>query len=820
MEITSIGGWMDVKKVPDCRTWFYICTALTGIAALLLGGTMLTGTRIALTNGQAQDSIPQTLEVNARTQVSSTALTTSPLSHSPTPGSIEPIAIKGMTEPNINVPYKKGEKVTLRDGLPLFSGPKDHRTATDQMKITYRTSPKEKYTLAAVQGEWIKIKTKEQDSYWLPGWYVIKQSRSMTEISPKTFAVRAGSKLYLTPDSTVTWPSNQKKLTQALIVAEWKEWYGVSIAPRIWHSEETDYHHVLLWIRKTDITDQTSVTDGWFTREQPLSLPFLQLLADTKLSQITTSKQAVKWLGEPDWKEHSRNMKDTGYTMQIGQTWRYERQDAHLLLTFNEKGKLIEVRWNKPANRGNDEPYYRGYGRFDVFSYTHEIAGSVLPQTLPWKPEWVNQGDLNYTFLQAGTEDVLLMKGDDGGFSGMHFEDSYYALDRHTGKLLWRVHSGLGPAQAFVNTKRDAVTLFTSYDTDGKRYLGRVRHISLKDGKIRWEYKPEEQKKHSDGTHLNDAANEVSVVKGIKAAQDVVIVDRSAAEGSTNGWIHVLNSSNGKRLWSKKLSTGYRLLNRSADEPYVLYWDKDQFTAADPKTGRIVWQIEAAQSSELSHIENNSYFDGIDRYDPFGSVSLQRWMPLDHQWVLLDLTSGKKLSQFSVRAGQELEVLNDGMVLIRENNKGDPYGDYEDFTTSLFDPGTGEIRWTLDVKLQRGLVEGNQLYTIMNGHPAAVDYRTGETRWSARETIGSAKYTTNQGSYLIIGDRLLLPLNDDLLVMDKRDGTLLGRVHDVVMGTPEHRDREAKNGMINQIGNEVYVGSANGRFRVFPASSF
>lgn len=110
MEINSIGGWMDVKKVPDRRTWFYICTALTGIAAVLFGGTMLTGTRIALTDRQAQNSIPQTLEVNARTPVSGSALTTSTLSHSLTPGSIEPIAIKGMTEPKINVPYKKGKK--------------------------------------------------------------------------------------------------------------------------------------------------------------------------------------------------------------------------------------------------------------------------------------------------------------------------------------------------------------------------------------------------------------------------------------------------------------------------------------------------------------------------------------------------------------------------------------------------------------------------------------------------------------------------------------------------------------------------------------
>ncbi|PYE42709.1 outer membrane protein assembly factor BamB [Paenibacillus barcinonensis] len=803
MEINSIGGWVDVKKGPDRRTWFYTCTTLTGIAAVLLSGTMLSGTRTTLMDGQVQDSASQTLEANAHTQVPSTAWTTSTLSHSPAPTSIEPIAIKGMTERNIHVPYKKGEKVTLSDGLPLFSGPKDHRTATDQMKITHRTSRAEKYTFAAVQGEWIKIKTKEQDGYWLPGWYVLKQSRSMTETSPRTFNVRTGSKLHLTPDSTAIWPSSQAKLNEALIVAEWKEWYGVTIAPRNWKTESSDYHHVLLWIRKTDITDQTPVTDGWFTREQPLSLPFIQLLADTKLSQATTSKQAVKWLGEPDWKEHSRNMKDTGYTMQLGQTWRYERQDAHLLLTFNPKGRLIEMRWNKPADPGNGEPYYRDYGRFDVFSYTTEIAGRVLPQTLPWKPEWVNQGDLNYTFLQAGTEDVLLMKGDDGGFSGMHFESSYYALNRHTGQLLWRIHSGAGLAQAFINNKRDAVTLFTSYDTDHKEYRDRVRHIGLKDGKLRWEYK-----------------HEALAVKGIKTAQDVVIVDSSVADGSTNGRIHVLNSSNGKRLWSKKLTTGYRLLNRSADEPYVLYWDQDQLTAADPMTGRIVWQIEAAQSSEMSHIENNSYFDGVDRYDPFGTVSLERWMPLDHQWVLLDLNSGKKLSQFPVHAGQELEVLNDGMVLIRDNQKGDQYGDYEDFRTSLFDPKTGELRWTRDVKLQRGLVEGEQLYIIMNGYPAAVDYRTGKTRWSAKRALGSAKYTTNQGSYLIIGDRLLLPLNDDLLVMHKREGTLLGCVHDVVMGTPEHRDREAKNGMINQIGNKVYIGSANGRFRVLPASGF
>ena len=149
--------------------------------------------------------------------------------------------------------------------------------------------------------------------------------------------------------------------------------------------------------------------------------------------------------------------------------------------------------------------------------------------------------------------------------------------------------------------------------------------------------------------------------------------------------------------------------------------------------------------------------------------------------------------------------------------KGDSYGDYVDYETSLFDSDTGRIRWTIDAKVERGLLEANQLYVIMNGYPAALDYRTGKTRWKALESIGASQYSTNQGSYLIIGQHLLLPRNEDLLVMNKEDGMLLGRIQDVVMGTPEHRDRDAKNGMMNQIDDEVYIGSANGRFRVLPA---
>ncbi|MBR2564831.1 MAG: PQQ-binding-like beta-propeller repeat protein [Paenibacillus sp.] len=741
---------------------------------------------------------------NTLDTISTTSTSTSTLS----PDSTKQISVKDS--------YTKGERITLQEGLPLFSGRKDNRVAVDQMKISCRATLTDRYTVAAVQGEWIKVSTKEQEHYWVPDWYASKKSKAMTATAPHTFIVQSGTKLYLTPGSATTWPYIQALSGQALLEAEWGDWYGVSIAPR--NEEWTDSHPVLLWIKKKDIKGKTPIPDGWFESEVPLNTSLVRHLVDTRLNQTTTTKQVVKWLGQSDWKEQSRNLNEPGHPMRLGQVWRYERDDAHLLLTFDKNGKLIEIRWNMPATQWNKEAAVWYGGRSDTISYITQIAaGKSMPQTLSWKPIWVNQGDLNYTFLQAGTDDVLLMKGDDGGFSGMHDDDSYYALDRHTGKTLWRVHTGYGPAQAVVNTKRDAVTLFTAYDTDRKQYQDRVRHINLKDGKLLWEYQNEQYDKLNKRKNKKNAATDIPRLNGIKAARNVVVVDTSAAEGSSNGWIHVLNSSNGKRLWSKKLTTGYQLLNRSADEPYVLYREGDQLIAADPLTGRTVWQVKAERST-IDHIENNPYFDGIYRDDPFGSVSLQRWILLDDQWVLLDLNSGKKLSQFPARAGQQLEVLHDGRVLIRENIKGDLYGDYVDYTTSLFVPDTGKTSWVVKAKIERALTEENQLYVIMNGYPAALNYRTGETLWSAKESIGASQYPVNQGSYLLIGERLLLPLYDDLLVMDKKTGVLLGRIHDVVMGTPEHRDRDAKNGMINRIDDQVYVGSANGRFRSFPAS--
>ncbi|MGW7163112.1 outer membrane protein assembly factor BamB family protein [Paenibacillus taichungensis] len=743
----------------------YLWITVSGISAVLFTGFMLLDTNTEIQAGQGSGSTTQSLSAQTKTT------------------------------------YKPGDTLNLEAGIPLHTQVIGNKMPVDLMGIQYYTSSNEKIKVQAVRGEWIQFQDYNRGELWIHAWYASKESRSLKTVTPQTFSLRPGSKLYLAPGSTTSWTPSPTLTDQALIVAATKDWYGVSIAPRVWNKESFTYRPALLWVKAQAVEQQAIVADGWFQQDASQSALAVRHLTDITLNKKTTSKQVKQWLGEPDWKENSANLNDTGYTMSIGQTWRYERADAQFLVTFNKNGKLARTRWNIPQDDRNHVVTDWSFSRSDEYEFTTKITGKSLPITLPWKPIWTNQGDINYTFLKAATDDVLLMKGDDGGFSGFHYESSMYALDRHSGKKLWEINAGYGRQQVEVDAGRQYVTMYTDYDPDKKEYVDRIRHLQLKSGDVVWEYAPKQK------FRLN----------GITAAKNVVVVSSPVVEGSSNSWLTVLDSANGKTLWTRKLSTGYQLLNKGSDDPYVMYWEKNQLVAADPLSGRTVWSIKVGKPT-VDHPENNSYFDGIYRLDPFASTQPERWMLLRDQWALLDLNTGKKLAQFPARNGQQFEVLSDGKLLIRENKKGDIYGDYADFTTTLYDAKSGTKRWTQKGKIERGFVEDDQLYVVKNGYPAALAYDTGETRWNTQNTISSLRYPTNQGSYVVIEDQLLLPMGEDLLVMDKNNGTLIGRVHDVVMGTPEHRDRDAKNGTINRIGNEVYIGSSNGRFSIYDAN--
>ncbi|WP_339276171.1 PQQ-binding-like beta-propeller repeat protein [Paenibacillus sp. FSL W8-0426] len=698
--------------------------------------------------------------------------------------------------------FKRGDTVALPANVPLFSNIKDSSVAADLMKIKNYTANGAKLKVNAVKDDWIQSKDEINGEQWLPAWYATKDAASIKPVSPRTFHLRPGSKFYLYPGSATVWDAGPALEKKAFIVAQQGQWYGVSLAPRIWNADFYSFRPSMQWIQAKDVSQQEDIPDGWMKSESSLSTGQVRHLTDILIHKGDTERQIAKRLGEPDWTEHSPNLSQTGDPMRIGETWRYEHEDGQVLLTFTPEGKLERMHWNLPQNGSNPGKVSAETERSDRYEFTSRMDGKALAATLPWEPVWVNQGDINYTFLQAGNEDVLLIKGDDGGFSGFYHEGSVYALDRHTGKKLWQINTGFGMFLTKLDASREYVTLYADYDPAERDYVHRIRHIRLKDGKVMWE---RTAKQGFEGNTVTAAAN-------------VVVVEDQVQSDGKKARTTVLNAKNGKTLWTLNLSGEYRLLNEGADDPYVLYWNKNKLVAAEPYTGKVVWS-KPAKKSTIDDPQHDPYFDGIQRLDPFAAASQERWMLLDDQWVLIDLKTGEEQAKFAARNGQRFEVLNDGRLLIRENQNGQNYGDVHDYSTTLFDPKSNKKLWAIEGKFDRGLVEGNRLYGVLNGFPAALDYDSGSVVWNVEEEGVAIPMLLNQGSYVLAGDQLLLPRGDDLLVLDKNTGKIGGRIHDIVMGTPEHRDRDAKNGTMNRIGDDIYIGSANGRFGLYSADT-
>ncbi|MGV2805562.1 PQQ-binding-like beta-propeller repeat protein, partial [Clostridium perfringens] len=187
---------------------------------------------------------------------------------------------------------------------------------------------------------------------------------------------------------------------------------------------------------------------------------------------------------------------------------------------------------------------------------------------------------------------VLLLKGDDGGYSGMHDNSSLYAIDRGTGMKLWQEDAGFGWYTAVTDKERENVTMFSAYNPVVKDYVARVRHIRLSDGKVLGEVEPK---------------NEFGLT--MTAAQDTVVLDEPLDLNETKSLLSVLEQETGKLRWKKTLSGEHRLLNQGTDDPYVLIEQNGQLTAYDPETGKAVWDYKVGKKF-MDDPTQDPYFTG------------------------------------------------------------------------------------------------------------------------------------------------------------------------------------------------------------------
>lgn len=700
---------------------------------------------------------------------------------------------------------KRGDTLVIGFQAPLFAGPVNAGKDVRRLDVIYKGQPGEKLTVSSLSGEMGSVNSYDRGTFWIPLWYLTEASGQTTATEPKYVTFRTGAKVSLTPSSKVQWDADQGSDQGRMVAtAKWKDWYGVVVNPAVWHREYEVYRPVLLWVHEKDVENMSPVPVPLLAPDSGLSLDTVRSLAELSLRQGDDTEKVKKLFGEPPIKESSEDLQTTaGDPMMIGTTWRYERPDAHFTVSFSPEGKLERTHWIIP---GEKDKYWKRIYSGDDYIYTYDYVVTPLAKTLAAEPLWENRGTLAFTYLLGGW-DVLLLKGDDGGYSGMHYDSSLYGVGREDGKTRWRLEAGFGGLNAVVEPSGLYALVFTSYNHEEKKYVNQLRRIRLSDGKTMWE------QKYGDEVQIGMwAANNSAVIMTWK--EDGTGNGRSSAE------LSALDAETGRKKWSKPVRGEAHVLNQGAADPYILIRDGGTLEAVDPETGKKMWRLEDG-GNRVPDYSLEPYFAGVARIDPFeGADPERRWILLGDTWRLLDLKTGAVRGEYPASRMERFEVLNERLLLVQRALDGDDFWGSGRYESVLFDIETGKNVWTLPGKAASGLIEGDTLYTVFNGIPAAINLQTGEKLWQVYSSAGeNADISAHAaGSFVSLNHALLFPLGSDLTVLDKQSGSVLGRVSDVRTGYAELREQETRNGTVNLNGDELFVGTANGQYYRFSAA--
>ncbi|SMF89835.1 PQQ-like domain-containing protein [Paenibacillus uliginis N3/975] len=705
-------------------------------------------------------------------------------------------SVRGLT--NVTSPmFKVGDKVTLQMNAAYFPTPLTKSSNPRNFQVEYYGKKGESFKVDFVDGEMVGVKDDSRGTLWIPSWYLAKDSVNTKSIPPMTVIMKSKRSLSMRPGSNLKW-SEMKSNTSYTAVAQWKDWYGVLVSPAQWQQDYTIYRPALLWVQAKDIESKKTLPEGLWNKNSDISSGTILELVTYMLKDGDDSTSILKLLGTPQVKEKSVNlqMEDRG-PMQLGETWRYERDDAQFIVTFSKSGKLKQTEWIMPSI----DTYRDRRSSGDDYYFTYDFVTSPLARTLKADQVWRNQGDLNFSYLIGGNDDALLLKGDDGGFSGFHHNSSLYALNRKTGKKLWQQNAGFGGFTAKMDSENEYVTMYSAYNPDIKDYEDRVRHIRLEDGKIVWEVKL----KKSGGAY------------GMTAADRSIIVYELWGPNSKTETLTVLDSKTGNVRWKKTLSEEYRILSQGVDDPYVLIQQNQQLKAYNTITGKAVWSLNV-KGTQLDDPARNPYYTGGERIEPLAPAdSTTRWVLLGEEWLLLNTKTGKSEAVYPANPDELFEVLDQRYLLVQRGSKHHIKG----IESVFYDAVEKRELWTFKGSATKGVIEGDTIYLALNGVPAAVHKKTGEVQWKMRMTSTNNKDLSHlvYSSFAVLDRYLLIQHASNLLVLNKEDGSLLGRLHDVHTGSAELREQEARNGALNATNEDVYVGTANGAFVRYDAKA-
>ncbi|GEM_PF-5340742 len=659
--------------------------------------------------------------------------------------------------------------------------------------------------LFAREGGWLRAQDQGGADGWVPAWYASAAAAKAETVRAAKLTPAEGAKLHLAPGSQAAWAYDGGPLVSNLRAGEW---YAVSPATGGTTGEEGS-HALILWIKAGDTRRIQPIDGGLLKPDSGYSTQAIREMLDGLLRPGASEQAVLDLLGEPLSKADApmtapdQSDSDGFYHWTSGGVeWRYERPDAHLLVRLSDKGRLTGANWIVPLTRYGQQTSYAWLQTPDFASVYRPLP--LLPSLKP-EADWRTRVGTDYAYLQHATEDTLIVRGDDGGFSGMHYSSMLYGMDRKTGKIRWMFDAGLSGMALLPDSTGEAM-IVDGYLPKGSspNEAGLIAHVSMKDGALSWTYP------------LPKNAQSIA-----RSVGDSVIVFTAASKSDGMGTLVALDERTGKPRWKQQIRdvNPSALLNGSGtSDPYVLLGQGKNLRALDPSNGRTVWTV----SSENGMIDGGESFSSPPAAPPvLAKPDGTRWIKFDGEgWRKVNLTDGRTVARYPADADGRLEDLGGGYLLVQSHTDGGDGGLYNSdaalLQTKLVDTASGRELWKRTGMVESGLIDGDLLYAVVNQIPSALDLKTGRMIWEAR-TNGlhpNLTFTHGTGSFLKIGDYLLLPYNDDLLAFKRDTGRQLGRIDGFRFGYPELRETYSRASLLNAADGKLYIGSASRSFAV------
>lgn len=654
-------------------------------------------------------------------------------------------------------------------------------------------------------GQTLKVKSKHGDMAavmfengdtpcWIPAWYTTAAAKSVHETSLAYVALKPGTVLALAPGGKLAWapPKQGEKLVAAAV---WKDWTGILISPQAWHADSSIDRPIMLWVRSANIQSRKAIPEGVLSTSSSVTIDLARNVTELLLQQGDAASKVKKLLGEPNVVEHSANLAEGGKPLRIGTTWRYERPNAQFTVSFAEDEKLVAWKWILPA----DPKLELGLSVDGDDKFCYDFTSFPGTATVPAKPVWRNQGELNDAYLLGATDEVLLVDGDDGGFSGMHEDSSIYAVDKASGRKLWQVNAGFGSYSAALDRLRGTAAVYTEYSSAHHRYETWVRELSLKDGHPIWE------RRLPEGHQMQ-----------MYAVKDSVVVYQMPDSVQDEGLLTVLDRATGAQRWTRILHEGQMILRTDSEDPNILLQDGLMLQGLNPKDGTVAWSVTGRGDIHRDLQTHPYYAYGNIRQPLQPERAAVRWFLIGNEWMLLNTGNGEKLAQYAWNRQEQFETTNEQRyILVQQSGGLSDFDGSKVEKTALYDVIAKRVLFTLSGKATNGMFDADRLYVVLNGLPAAIDREKGTLLWEMPVTTheSASPYTMDEMAktrYAVLSRYLLLGYGSDMLVLGKQDGQVVGRLADNQIAFREARYRKGIEGLLNMEGDEIYIGSSNG----------